>query len=175
VVENVTIPEPDPPGPWIDVIYDDDGRLVDIACICGAHLGTYRKFNSGVTFDEAADYVREVNQVAEVAESQGEFEYRPHLTGGDWHDEAPGGWRSRGPVLWAMHVLKMEAFYKAHSLCPADDWDWDEFCSTYPDSETCHGFEEWLALGRPESSAELKRRRKSALSIENDDDDWIPF
>lgn len=181
---NAEIPEPEPPGPWIEAEFDDDDRLVEIRCICGAHLGTYTAFNSGVTFGEAADYVREMNQLAEVDESQGELEFRPHLTGGDWHNEAPGGFRSRGSVLWAMRVLKMQRFYAEHETCPDDDFDWDEFCTNWPDSATCHGFEEWLAYGKPESSQELQERRQAAGFspragtfdyAEEEDEEWVPF
>jgi hypothetical protein len=179
-VVNVAIPEPYPPGPWIEAEFDDDDRLVDIRCICGAHPGTYRRFNSGVTFGEAADALRTANQLAEVAESQGTLEFKPHLTGGDWHDEAPGGFRSRRAVLWMMRVIKLQAFYDAHRIC-GDDLDWEEFCENFPGHENCEAFEEWLQRGGPGPVGTL-----DYLGDDYDDDeggeggadgedDWIPF
>ena len=144
--QNVEVPEPYPPGPWIQAYYDEDGRLEDIECICGAHPGTYRAFRSGVSFEEAANELRDLNQLQESAEGEGE--YKPQLTGGDWHEEAPGGFRSRGPVLWMMRVIKLQRFYDAHEVC-GDDSDWDEFCEEYPDAPNCQGFEEWIEAGRP--------------------------
>ena len=32
-----------------------------------------------------------------------------------------GGWRSRGPVLWEMRVMKMEAWLLAHHDCAPED------------------------------------------------------
>lgn len=58
-------------------------------CICGA---TYDGEHYGVRFSHGVAHVRATNQ--------------PN-----------GGYRSRGPVLWAMHVLKLEAWYAEHRRC----------------------------------------------------------
>jgi hypothetical protein len=76
---NELLPEPRPPGPWVDAR----------ACTCGA---SYEDFRAWPSFHDGAQRVRQVN---------GEG----------------GGYRSRGPVLWAMRVLKLEAWYLEHLLC----------------------------------------------------------
>ena len=60
---------------------------------CGAD---YESFRCYVSFAEAADLIRH------KAKSEG--------------DEG-GGWRSRGPVLWVMRVIKLSAWYDQHSGC----------------------------------------------------------
>lgn len=52
--------------------------------------------------------------------------YRDFRAGIDWsdgvalvrgHNGEGGGYRSRGPVLWAMRVLKLDAWYMEHWCC----------------------------------------------------------
>lgn len=33
------------------------------------------------------------------------------------HNGDAGGFRSRGPVLWAMRVMKLTAWYEKHACC----------------------------------------------------------
>jgi hypothetical protein len=110
--QNVTIPVPESPGPWVN----------RYRCVCGAHLADYRKSHYGITYGEANDRLREENQAAELAGtlgSQTTFDL----------DDPPGGFRSRGAVLWVMHIMKLEAWYAEHQDCDpcqiAEDWpDW---------------------------------------------------
>ena len=60
--------------------------------VCGAQ---YREFNSGTSFDEGAERVREAN-------------------GGY---AAGGGYRSLGPVLWALRCIKLDRWAEAHYEC----------------------------------------------------------
>ncbi len=131
---NTPIPEPFPPGPWVD----------KERCICGDHRADYRSYNSHVTFEQAAERLRDENQLAEIGEDP-QLEFRSAITGGDPHDEAPGGYRSRGPVLWVMHVMKLERWYQDHEHCPEGDWDWDEFCKKNDGAPSCAGYWEWVA------------------------------
>lgn len=111
---NVRIPAPEPPGPWVD----------EHSCECGAHLADYKKSHYGVTWGEAMDRLREANQAAELRGelgSQTTFDL----------DNPPGGFRSRGPVLWTMRVIKLERWYEDHADCETceivDKWpDWWE-------------------------------------------------
>ena len=59
-------------------------------CCCGA---TYATSRYDVSFSQGVALVR-ANNV-----------------------ENGNGYRSRGPVLWAMHVLKLTAWYQDHSAC----------------------------------------------------------
>jgi hypothetical protein len=144
--QNVGIGEPQPPGPWVD----------DQICICGDHLEKYDRFNSGVTFAEAAAQLRFENKQAEISQN-------PNM---GWtmeagsKDEAPGGYRGRGAILTMMRRMKLERWYDKHSTCPEGDHDWEEFCQNYPDSPNCRDFDEWLARGKPEP-----------VFYEEDDDD----
>lgn len=61
-------------------------------CTCGAH---YRRSRYGISWKMGVDLVRATN---------GGFE------GG-------GGYRSKGPVLWAMRVIKLDAWYNYHRDC----------------------------------------------------------
>jgi hypothetical protein len=63
------------------------------SCACGA---TYHAFRAGVRYTEGAATVRRMN-------------------GQD--RDTPNGWRSRGPVLWAMRVMKLQAWYLEHATC----------------------------------------------------------
>lgn len=63
-------------------------------CVCGA---TYTDHRTWPDWMEATDMVRRAN--------------------GGWH--AGGGYRTRGPVLWAMHVLKLTDWYEKHYFCGA--------------------------------------------------------
>lgn len=67
---------------------------VDEEC-CSRCGEEYRRFVPGITFADGVALVRQVN---------GGF-------------ESGGGWRSRGAVLWAMRVLKLDAWYMKHSCC----------------------------------------------------------
>jgi hypothetical protein len=68
------------------------GRWVDAdeCSVCGER---YRDFRSGVSWEEGVQLVRDSNP------------------------EKGGGFRSRGPVLYAMHVLKLDAWYRRHMEC----------------------------------------------------------
>jgi hypothetical protein len=55
----------------------------------------YENFNAGISFRDGAQAVRQAN-------------------GGD---VAGGGFRSRGPVLWAMRCLKLDAWAEMHLDC----------------------------------------------------------
>ena len=57
---------------------------------------SYEEFRLYFSFAEAADLIR-------------------HKAFGEG-DEG-GGWRSRGPVLWVMRVMKLNAWYDKHSGC----------------------------------------------------------
>ena len=59
-------------------------------CACG---DSFADFHAGITFDEGVQAVR--------------------AAGGGF--DAGGGYRSRGPVLWAMHVLRLDDWYREHS------------------------------------------------------------
>jgi hypothetical protein len=59
----------------------------------------YEQFKPGITFAEAAQLVRNHNQ------------------------ETNGGFRSRGPVLWAMRILKLELWYQRHAYCNFNEID----------------------------------------------------
>ena len=69
---------------------------------CSICKASYLDFRSGVTFAEAAALVR--------------------LSNGGF--EAGGGYRSRGPVLWAMRVMKLRAWYEEHMGCAQMAYDW---------------------------------------------------
>lgn len=58
-------------------------------CVCGS---TYKRFKPGVKFSDGVEMVRIRN-------------------GED------GGFRTRGPVLWAMRVIKLELWYYEHQGC----------------------------------------------------------
>lgn len=61
----------------------------DTECSCGQKYYTFR---CGVTFRDGADLVRMMNK-------------------------PDGGYRSRGPVLWAMRTIKLAHWYAAHMFC----------------------------------------------------------
>ena len=134
--QNVGISDPVTPGPWVD----------DEVCICGDHIEKYSKFNSGVTFAEAAAQLRFENKSAEISEN-------PRM---GWtmvagsKDEAPGGYRGRAAILTMMRRMKLERWYEKHATCPDGDHDWEQFCEDYPYSPNCRDFDEWLARGKPE-------------------------
>lgn len=66
----------------------------EFRCKCGDHLAEYSKTSQGVTWDEGVQRLRETN-----ADIEGK------------------GYRSRGPVLWAMRVIKLERWYADHVNC----------------------------------------------------------
>lgn len=73
------------------------GRWIDqYRCVCGAEYKNFRLFSyrtsQGNRFSEACNRVRLAN---------GER----------------GGFRSRGAVLWALRVMKLQAWYDAHYAC----------------------------------------------------------
>ena len=137
---NAEIPDPIPPGPWCD----------ERECICGGQVDDYQSYNSRVTFEEAANRLRQINKSA-------------GLEG--------GGYRSRGPVLHMMSVIKLERFYEDHARCDDDQStprEWADYFETYDgpgarqyltwysdweDGYTDLDFDEWIAERRP-------RRRK---------------
>lgn len=57
---------------------------------CGAQ---YADFTAGISWCDGAQRVRHANQ------------------------DNDGGYRTRGPVLWAMHILKLEAWVEEHMFC----------------------------------------------------------
>ena len=63
-------------------------------CTCGAH---YRKSRFGITWKMGVDLVRASN--------------------GGFDSENGGGYKSAGPILWAMRVLKLDAWYHCHRDC----------------------------------------------------------
>ena len=118
---NTDFPEPDPPGPWIDIISTtNSGAVREAICVCSDHYSDYQKFRSGVSFGEAAQVLREFNQANRQLD----------VAGGDPQDPA-GGYRSRGPVLWVMHVIKLDRWYLEHATCV--DWDWRAWCEEHDD------------------------------------------
>jgi len=68
--------------------------------VCGEKSDDFR---AGISWSDGADLIRQ------AARSQ---------------DVAGGGWRTRGPVLWAMHYLKVTAFYERHTFGGCM-WLWD--------------------------------------------------
>lgn len=62
-------------------------------CVCGA---LYSTSHFGITFQQGVNYIR---------------------TEAAWRGDAGNGYRSRRPVLWAMHVLKLQAWYQEHYRC----------------------------------------------------------
>lgn len=70
---------------------DSPGKWVNLeGCVCGAK---YKACSFQVTFPEGAALVRMSNQ------------------------DSNGGFRSRGPVLWAMRVIKASRWYELHMDC----------------------------------------------------------
>lgn len=59
----------------------------------------YEDFNAGVTWDDGVELLRR------AAQAQG---------------DDGGGFRSRGPVLWAMRAVKMSRWLWRHRLCWED-------------------------------------------------------
>ena len=76
--------------PWRDFWWVGENEFSEIACtICGS---TLKEERLGVTWRDGEDRVRGINPKG-------------------------GGYRSRGPVLWAMRVIKFERFGEEHMLC----------------------------------------------------------
>tara|TARA_Y100000310_G_C20462492_1_gene706034 strand:- start:560 stop:856 length:297 start_codon:yes stop_codon:yes gene_type:complete len=76
---------------------------------CEACGEEYSSFRCGVSWDDGVDAVRQAN-----------------IRNG-------GGYRSRGPVLWAMRVIKLDAWYLRHFPCGEEwgqverrDMEWDD-------------------------------------------------
>ena len=66
-------------------------HLTETHCtVCNA---TYADFRAYPSFTEAANRIRARNK------------------------ESGGGWKSKGPILWEMRVMKMEAWLLAHAEC----------------------------------------------------------
>ena len=129
---NVELFEPEPPGPWVD----------EHRCVCGDHAADYRTSHYGITFADGADYLREQNQLAEVAED-------PQLSFRDGgKSEAPGGFRGRSGVLYAMRILKLQRWYDDHASCDAcnpdaeypEDYakEIDAWCDEIAEQERAH-------------------------------------
>ena len=110
--QNAEVREPAPPGPWCS----------PTQCDCGGTIYDYDRYNSGVTFAEAEEELRQRNESAGL-------EY--------------GGYRSRGPILYMMRVLKLERFYEDHQNCDADNTpeEWAAYYETYD----APGGQEYLA------------------------------
>jgi|TARA_R110000824_G_C15230052_1_gene678453 hypothetical protein len=173
-VKNVDVPEPEPPGPWIEITeLSKSGNVKNAVCRCGDHFSEYKKFRSNTDYNTASQELRERNQEAEAQQGFA-------LGGGYLDDDDPaGGFRSRGPVLWMMHVQKMRQWYAEHDRCSLYDDDadaWDRFCSDWPDAPNCIGYDEWVQAGRPTSaedavSAGLLEARDYEDELPDDDDD----
>jgi len=134
---NEEIPLPESPGPWVD----------QHRCVCQAHPGSYVRFNSHVSFEEAAAELREWNKD---------------------NDTTDGGWRSQGPVLHMMRVIKLRRWYEAHGGCnveiPSDPDDWPELVWELYDQAVGHGFD-----GDEYAFAELNNEEADQA----DDDDLL--
>lgn len=81
-----------PVNPKISLPVSPGEWVDDSSCECGA---TYHDFRAGITFAEAADRLR--------------------IAFGGY--EEGGGFRSRGPVLYMMRVMKLCLWYIAHADC----------------------------------------------------------
>lgn len=66
----------------------------DVECACGAK---YRESRFGIRWQMGVDLVRAAN--------------------GGFDSENGGGYKSAGPVLWAMRVLKLDLWYYTHRAC----------------------------------------------------------
>jgi hypothetical protein len=76
---------------------ESPGPWVDeYRCTCGDHLADYSRSHYGVSWDDGVELLRDTNRGAGI-EGQ--------------------GYRSRGPVLHAMRVLKLERWYDDHRNC----------------------------------------------------------
>lgn len=95
---NAKIPAPRPPGPWVN----EEVNLV-----------------TGERFEDFHPNIRFADARARVAAANGErFDASRGLTGGK-------GYLSRGPVLWMMHVMKLERWYEKAAT---DGYAWDKKC-----------------------------------------------
>jgi hypothetical protein len=95
-------------------------------CICGGHIEDYRSYNSRVTFDEAAARLRQTNRSAGIE---------------------GGGYRSRGPILHMMSVMKLERFYDDHAQCDDDQStpkEWADYFEAY-DGPGARDYLTWYA------------------------------
>jgi hypothetical protein len=78
---------------------DPPGPWVD-ADTCTACAEDYTRWVAGITFDDGVQALRQ------AAKADGDL---------------GGGYRSRGPVLWRMRILKLEAWYERHLECERPD------------------------------------------------------
>ena len=163
---NVSIPEPQPEEPaW----FSGTVRAGTLRCDCGAHLADYSSSHYGITFAGAAEELRELNQEQEVAEAQGQLSFRSGKK-----DEAPGGYRSRGAILWMMRVQKLRAFYEEHAQC----WDWCEDPTRPGCDDLIDDTWEQFLVQHPESpyaDGDWPRRFPGEPEDFGDDPEWIPF
>ena len=83
--------EPSPMIPARDLTWVDE----DECSVCGEQ---YRATDLGVTWDQGEALIRQTNTRGQVAGSS-------------------GGYRSRGPVLWAMRVEKLTRWFDRHIGC----------------------------------------------------------
>ena len=72
----------------------------ELCHVCGQH---YQDWSGGVTWADGLSLVRAANQ-------------------------PDGGWRSRGPVLWAMHCIKLDRWALRHLSCGVS-WNGVELCT----------------------------------------------
>jgi hypothetical protein len=70
--------------------------------VCGEKIEDWR---AGITWDDGAQLIRQASKNQDVK---------------------GGGWRTRGPVLWAMHFLKVTAWWERHSFGGCR-WLWDVY------------------------------------------------
>ena len=137
----------------------------EFVCICEEHPGEYQDFNSGVTFAEATAELRDWNRD---------------------NENTSGGWRSRGPVLYMMSVIKMRRWYEAHAGCwveiARDPEDWSDMARALYQESQFPGTEQEFADFNNERdldrAAEILAGIQRDLDYDDDDDDddeWIPF
>ena len=121
--QNVPLPLPEAPGPWV----------TDKRCECGDHLADYKDTHYGITFGEAANELRHRNQ---AAERQGSLGFQSTFD----DDDPPGGFRSRGPVLRMMRVMKLEAWYAEHGSCGRPWAEYPDWWAEQEDIARSQGF-----------------------------------
>lgn len=95
---NARMEAPAPPAwAWWILEVSDDSSCAWFCQGCGS---SYAEFRSGLAWADGVACVRRNN--------------------GGW--ENGGGFRSRGPVLWALRVLKLGLFFAHHSGCDGGDF-----------------------------------------------------
>ena len=141
--------------PWKQYPWIHEDEFSQIACrICGT---TLREERFGVSWKDGEERIRALNR-------QG------------------GGYRSRGPVLWAMHVIKFERFADQHMVCevtfpdpatrPPEDIAWlciwgdacDMATAVYDDPSLLMDYWDDFALRNDAWSPAVRRRLRRAYA-----------